>query len=144
LRAFNADSPIHIRTADGRELLHIIESARPHKKIVLVSLKGISAVDSAERFIGSELFLEKESLPELEEGTYYWDDIIGLSVYTKENRFIGIVTSVISTGSNDVYAVKCPDENKDKEVLIPAIESVVLKIDLQNKKMSVELPEGLE
>jgi len=83
-------------------------------------------------------------LPELEEDTHYWFDIIGLSVFLKDNTFIGNVTSVIPTGSNDVYVVKDPDKNKTQEILIPAIESVVLEIDLKNGRMSVDLPEGLE
>jgi len=143
LRAFDAGLPIYIRTAAGQEQVHVIESAKPHKKVVLLSLKGVSTINGAESFVGADLFMEKERLPELEEDTYYWFDIIGLSVFLKDNTFIGNVTSVIPTGSNDVYVVKDPDKNKTQEILIPAIESVVLDIDLKNGRMSVDLPEGL-
>ncbi|MBW1641609.1 MAG: 16S rRNA processing protein RimM [Deltaproteobacteria bacterium] len=143
LRVFDTGHSIYIWTAAGQEQVHVIESAKPHKKVVLLSLKGISTISSAESLLGSDLFMEKENLPELEEGAYYWFDIIGLSVFLKDNTFIGNVTSVIPTGSNDVYVVKNPDKNNNKEILVPAIESVVLEIDLKNERMSVDLPEGL-
>ena len=143
LRVFAAGHSIFIRTAGGQEQVHIIESAKAHKKVVLLSLAGVLTISSAESFVGSELFMEKESLPDLEEGAYYWFEIIGLSVFSKNNKFIGNVTSVIPTGSNDVYVVKDPDKNPGNEILIPAIEAVVLELDLKKKRMSVDLPEGL-
>jgi 16S rRNA processing protein RimM len=54
-------------------------------------------------------------------------------------EFLGRIESIIETGSNDVYVVK----SNEKEVLIPALESVVLEIDLEHKRMQVDLPEGL-
>jgi len=143
LHAFRAGQPIHLKAPTGQEQTHIISSAKPHKKVIRVSLKEIATIDSAENLVGSELFIEKENLPELEEDTYYWFEIIGLSVFLKDNTFIGNVTSVIPTGSNDVYVVKDPDRKREKEILIPAIASVVLEIDLKNERMSVDLPEGL-
>ena len=69
----------------------------------------------------------------------YIKDIIGLSVYEGE-KFIGEITDWIETGSNNVYVIKRP---KGKDVLIPAIDSVVLNIDIENKRMSVNMMEGL-
>jgi 16S rRNA processing protein RimM len=65
--------------------------------------------------------------------------ITGIEVVTTTGEFLGWIESIIETGSNDVYVVK---SNK-KEVLIPALESVVLNIDLAYKRMRVDLPEGL-
>ncbi len=89
--------------------------------------------------IGGELFIPQSELPELDEDTYYWFDLIGIEVYTKTEEFLGRIESIIETGSNDVYVVK----KHKKEVLIPALESVVLEIDLEHKRMQVDLPEGL-
>jgi len=99
--------------------------------------------EQAELLAGAELLIEKEDLPELEHGTWYWTDIIGLDVFAVDDTYIGRVTSIIQTGSNDVYVVKNPDGNNDKEILIPAIESVVAAIDLAKGRMTVDLPEGL-
>ncbi len=143
LQVFGPGDSLLVRTAAGQEKTYIVESARAHKKGMLLSLKGVSTVSSAQSFVGSDLFMKKESLPDLNEGTYYWFEIIGLSVFTKDNIFVGNVTSVIPTGSNDVYVVNDPDKLNDEEILIPAIEPVVLTIDIKKKRMIVDLPEGL-
>ena len=78
-------------------------------------------------------------MPPLPEGVYYLKDIIGLSVYEGE-KFIGEVTDWIETGANNVYIIKRP---KGKDLLIPAIDSVINEVDIENKKMSVTLLEGL-
>lgn len=120
-----------------------VKWAKPHGKSILLSFKGIEDRITAETLIGAELFIERIALPELEEGVYYWVDIIGLSVYTTDNQYIGRVESIMATGSNDVYVVKDPNKKDDNETLIPAIESVVLEIDFENKRIRVNLPEGL-
>ena len=89
--------------------------------------------------IGAELFIPQTELPELDEDTYYWFELIGIEVYTTQGDYLGRITSIFPTGSNDVYVVK---DNK-QEMLIPALESVVLDIDLDLKRMRVDLPEGL-
>lgn len=117
--------------------------AKPHGKSILLSIKGIENRSTAETLVGAELFIERIALPELEEGLYYWIDIIGLSVFTTDNEYIGRVESIMATGSNDVYIVKDPTKDDGSEILIPAIDTVVLEIDFKNKTMRVELPEGL-
>jgi 16S rRNA processing protein RimM len=119
-----------------------VRQAKPHKRNVLLSLRGIENCDDAKALVGSEIFIRKKELPELDDGTYYWFEIIGLEVLTIDNRYLGCVESIIETGSNDVYVVK--DPGKGSEILIPALETVVDKIDLDAKTMWVDLPEGLE
>ena len=104
-----------------------------------MSLKGVSTRGQAQTLVDSELFIEKAQLPDLEEGTYYWFDLIGVDVFTVDEKYLGRLESIIRTGSNDVYIVK----HNDNEILIPALESVVHEIDLKNNRMQVELPEGL-
>ncbi len=116
-----------------------IKWSAPHSRFVLVLFDGIDSRSQAHSLKGYELFIEKTNLPELEEKTYYWDDIIGLDVYATDGGFLGKIESIIRTGSNDVYVVK----NKEKEVLIPALESVVLNVDFDRKTMKVIIPEGL-
>jgi 16S rRNA processing protein RimM len=120
-----------------------IKWAKPHGKSILLSFKGVEDRNTAETLIGAELFIERTALPELEEGVYYWTDIIGLSVFTADNQYIGRVESIMPTGSNDVYIVKNKTNDDTTEILIPAIESVVLEIDFEKKTMRVKLPEGL-
>jgi len=141
LFAFESDSLILLKNPEGLEKIYEIKWVKPHGRGFLLSLKGISCREEAKALIGSELFIKKEKLPELEDGTYYWFDIIGLAVYTIEDKYLGRVESIIPTGSNDVYVVK--DKAGNSEVLIPALESVVKKIDFKLKIIQVDLPEGL-
>ncbi len=140
---FEPDSLIRIRNARGRQKTFKIEWTRSHKRTVLLALKGIENRNQAEALVESEIFIKKSCLPELEDEAYYWFDIIGLSVFTMDGKYIGKVESIFPTGSNDIYIVKNSTKAADSEMLIPALESVVLSIDLKNKKMHVDLPESL-
>jgi 16S rRNA processing protein RimM len=140
---FKPDSLILAVHAGKIEKHFAIKWAKPHGKSILLSFKGIEDREKAKTLIGAKLFIERAALPELEEGVYYWVDIIGLSVFTTDNQYIGHVESVMPTGSNDVYIVKNNTKEDSTEVMIPAIESVVLEIDFENKTMRVALPEGL-
>lgn len=113
--------------------------ARKHKGFFLVELEGFPTRNDAEGLVGLELSVERDELPELPEDEFYYYDLIGMDVYTEDGGLLGTVRGIIHTGSNDVFEVK-----GDKgEVLIPAIEEVVLEMDIENKKMTVRLMEGL-
>jgi 16S rRNA processing protein RimM len=79
-------------------------------------------------------------LPELEPGTYYWADLIGMDVYGGDGVRIGRLESIFRTGSNDVYVVT----DAGRELLVPVIASVVTAVDLPARRIDVNLPEGLE
>lgn len=143
LSVFEPGSSILIINAKGTETRYKINWVKPHNRFILLSLHGIEDRNSAESLIGSEFFIEQSKLPELEDGSYYWFDIIGLSVFTNDDQYLGLVESIIPTGSNDVFVVKGPRKDHSGETLIPALESVVLEIDLKRKIMRVNLPEGL-
>lgn len=139
LSVFKPDNSILVRDVKGREKTYTVKWVKPHGRVILLFLKEVTGCSLAEMLIGSKIFIEKAKFPKPEDGTYYWFDIIGLSVFTIDKRYIGRVESIIQTGSNDVYVVK----DVDKETLIPALDSVVLAIDLKQKTMRVDLPEGL-
>mgnify|MGYP001823887103 FL=1 len=143
LSVFNPGSSILVVCAGKIEKNYTIKWVKPHGRRILLSLEGIGSRDAAETLIGSKLLVERSTFPELEEGSYYWCDIIGLTVFTTDEQYIGRVESIISTGSNDVFVVKDLDKGDDDETLIPALESVVLEIDFEHKTMRVALPEGL-
>ena len=141
--SFSVFAPGHtviVRNSKGASRVMEIVDARPQGRKQLLLLKGISDRNLAETLPGSDLLVEKSCLPDLEPDTYYWSDISGMSVISVDGCHIGTVTSLIETGSNDVYVVQTPDAG---EILIPAIASVVLEIDLNRKIMRVDLPEGL-
>ncbi len=75
----------------------------------------------------------------LEEGEYYEHQVVGLAVVEQDGTPLGKVREILSTGANDVYIVVGPEG----ELLLPAIEPVILEIDLQAGRMVVEVLEGL-
>jgi len=143
LSVFEPGGPILVVHEKGAETTYTINWVKPHNRVILLSLKGITDRDLAGTLKGSKLYIKKAKLPELENGSYYWFDLIGISVFTTDNEYIGSIESIIPTGSNDVYVVKHPDKEHDNEILIPALASVVLEIDVNQKIMRVDLPEGL-
>lgn len=118
-----------------------VKSVSRHNKGLLVYLEGIATRDEAEELAGRLVRVERDCLPGLEKGEYYWFEIIGLEVFTKDGGRLGIVTEIIETGANDVYVVS--DEETKAEILVPALEWVIAAVDLDNKRMVVDLPEGL-
>lgn len=140
LDAFAAGRTLLAVGLSGDETVYEINWARPQGRIALLSLKGVARRSQAEALTGCELFVEKASLPALEEGAYYWDDLIGMEVFSIDGAFLGRIDSIFRTGCNDVYVVK----QKDRELLLPALKSVVASVDLKARRMEVEVPEGLE
>ena len=116
-----------------------IEYAKQHKNFVLLKFKGIDDINDAEKYKNYYILVERENAIKLPEGSYFIGDIIGLDVYETNDNYLGKLTDIITTGSNDVYVVK----NGDSEVLIPALKTVVKKMGIDDGKMVVELPEGL-
>ena len=116
---------------------------RSQKNGVRLAIKDVATRDQAESLVGCELWIPRSSLPSLDEDTHYWVDLIGLTVFTADGEYLGRISDIIATGANDVYVVTTPEGYPVKEILLPAIASVVLEVDQQDQKMIVELPEGL-
>lgn len=116
-----------------------MDSVKLQKNLFLVKFIELTTVEDAELLKGKIIYANEDEMPPLPEGVYYLKDIVGLSVYEGE-KFIGEITDWIETGANNVYIIKRP---KGKDLLIPAIDSVINEVDIENKKMSVTLLEGL-
>jgi 16S rRNA processing protein RimM len=140
LQIFKAGASIAVSIAGVSEDVYEIDWIKPHSHGALLALKNVNNRDRAESLVGAYLIIAKAALPALEAGVYYWYDLIGLKVFTTDGRHLGKVESIIETGANDVYVVK----DDAREILIPALESVVHTIDLDAKIMRVELPDGLD
>jgi len=140
LAVFAAGRTVVVQSEAGGETVYEIAWSRAQGRSTLLGLKGVANRSQAEALIGCDLFLDKTTLPKLEEGIYYWADLIGLEVHSIAGDCLGRIASIIQTGSNDVYVVKL----KDRELLLPALRSVVQSVDLAARRMVVAVPEGLE
>lgn len=120
--------------------LHIT-GVKYQKNNIIVKFKELDRIEDAEPLKNSVLLAPREALGELPEGVYYIADLIGLSVYNEENELLGKVSDVFSTGANDVYAVS--REGK-KDLLLPVIDDVIIKVDLEQKRVTAHIMEGLD
>lgn len=118
-----------------------IEEIKYSKNTVMLKLKGIDDMNVAEIYKNCYIKIDRKDAVELPEDTYFIVDLIGITVYTDENRLLGTIVDVFPTGSNDVYVVK---DDLGKQILLPAIGDVIKDVDIQNKKMIVHLIPGLE
>lgn len=116
-----------------------VEGVRLHKKAALFRLAGCDSRTAAEALRGALVQIAREDAVPLEEDEYYEHQIVGMTVVAEDGTLLGKVTEIISTGANDVYVVVGPGG----ELLLPAIESVILEIDLHADQMVVHVMEGL-
>lgn len=141
-------SPEYLGALDGVKRVYLndspqptrIQSYRPHQNALLLKLEGVNTRNDAEALRGIRVSIRARELPKLDEGEYYSHELIGLHIVDEAGQDIGELTEVLATGSNDVYVVKT---NAGKELLLPAIQSVIRKIDLQARIINVVIPQGL-
>ncbi len=140
LAVFESGRTLVARSEAGNETAYEVAWVRAHGRAALLGLKGVANRSQAEALIGCDVFLDKTTLPKLEDGVYYWDDLIGIEVVSVDGASLGRIESILQTGSNDVYVIK----QGNRELLLPALRSVVKSVDLTARRMEVEVPEGLE
>lgn len=124
----------------GERTLYHVERCSAASKGLLIKFKGVDDRSEAEKLKNGYLLIEASKLPELEEGRHYLFDLIGVNVYTTSGELLGEITDVQKYPANDIYIV----EGEKGKLLLPAIRDVVKNIDVQNKRMEVELLSGLE
>jgi len=117
----------------------IISDVWYRKGMVYLKLKNIDDMETAESFKDTYISILEDQLRELPEDSYYLFDLEGMDVYSTDGDYIGKISEIYQTGANDVYEVK----NADKSRLIPAIKDVVKSVNVQDKKMIINVIEGL-
>jgi len=128
-----------LKGPDGRMDTLEVAASIVHGKKLIVSFKGYDNINQVLHLVGREIYTNREQMPELSEGEFYWSDLLGLTVVTEGGETLGVVADIIVTGSNDVYVVK----DGKREYLIPALADVVLDINLDEGIMTVTPLEGL-
>ncbi len=117
-----------------------VERAYPHKNIVVMKLEGINKIEQAQPLIGKLLYLNRDDA-ELEEGLYFIQDIIGLTVRDADSGEVyGKITDVYQNGASDVYSIRKDD---GRELMFPCIDEVVISTDLDAGEMLIRPLPGL-
>ncbi len=110
------------------------------KQFVILKFKNVDSMEEAEKLKGLYMKIDRANAVKLPKDSFFISDILGMSVYDENNMLLGKLDDVIQTGSNDVYIVK---SGEGKEILIPALKSVVKEVLIDEGKISVVLPKGL-
>ena len=119
---------------------YTVESVRYQKDVVLMKLKGVDDIEEAEKLKGHYIKIPRDSAKKINEDEYFIADLLGCEVYQDET-LLGVLDDVFTAGGSDVYVVK---RKGKQDLLLPAISSVVKKVDVVNQKVFVEVPRGLE
>ena len=123
---------------EGKTALSV--TCRPHKNIALLTVKGISTIEEADKFRGKILYIDRADV-KLDEGEHFVQDIIGLEVTDADSGAVyGTVKDVLKTGSNDVYEMKAAD---GKLYYIPVIPDILDRFDFDENKVYIHPMKGL-
>jgi 16S rRNA processing protein RimM len=117
-----------------------IRSRRPSHTTLLLAFEGFKDPESAGELRNQLVYVRADDRPPLPEGEYYHHQLLGLQVVSDEGRELGKLTQILDTGANDVYVVR---STSGAEILLPALASVIMDIDLEAGKMLVHLLPGL-
>ena len=134
----------------GKEYLPLtIAGVRFFKNQVILQFKEFQDINEVERYRGRDLLIERDQAVPLAENENFIVDLIDLEVFDDTEKRLGVLTDVLQTGANDVYVqtgandVYVVETDEGKEILLPAIPSCILEVDLAHGRMIVHVPEGL-
>ena len=117
-----------------------IASHRKVKNFDIIKFKGMYHINDIEKYRDFSLKVAEEDLSDLEDGEFYYHEIIGLEVY-ENDVLLGTIKEILQPGANDVWVVK---RKGKRDLLLPYIPPVVLGIDIEQGRVDVEIPEGLD
>lgn len=120
------------KVGNGYKLLKI-ESIKVGSSEIIVKFDGINDRNAAELMRAEQIYIDKSHAINLPKGRYFISDLIGLSVYTDSDEFLGELIDVLQPGANDVYVVK----NDKFRLLMPALKTLILDVSIKEKRMIV-------
>ena len=127
-------------TMPAKLVAHAVQRVQPQAgKKVLLTFQGIERIEDAEPLRGSKLYLPLSELPKLDDDQFYFHDVIGFTVVDETLGELGIVENFYELPQQDVLAMRY----QGQEVLIPVVDELVSHADLEERKIFVDLPEGL-
>ena len=123
----------NLKKGDAWQTTRVVEGKR-HGKSVIARLDGFDDRDAAAELVGRDIAIERDALPNPEDGRYYWSDLEGLQVVHRDGTTLGRVAYLLETGANDVLVT-----DGDKERLIPFVAGkVILDVDFAAGVITVD------
>jgi len=107
--------------------------ARSHGAHLIAQIEGLVSPEVARGMKGTAVCVARRDLPEPEQGSYYFSDLVGLEVFNGQGSLLGVVRGLSSHGAQDVMEV-----SGDRVRLLPWVDAVVKRVDLAAKRIEVE------
>ena len=120
--------------------LMVVDGIREHQKGVIIKFNGINTPEEAGQLRNTWVYIKASDAPPLPKGQIYQHELFGFQVVDDNDNPLGELVEIIETGANNVYVVR---DASGKEILLPAISSVILELDADRRLMRVHLLEGL-
>lgn len=117
-----------------------IGTVREHGNGLLVKIRGYDSPEDIGRFRNQWVYVKAKEVPPLPEGQFYKHELVDLDVFEDNGNPLGKLVEILETGANDVYIVR---DEAGREILLPAIPSVILNLDMEARRITVHLIEGL-
>jgi len=124
----------------NEDLVLTPQSVKFFKNMVIIKFKEFDNINEVEKFRDCGLYVTRENAVKLKKDEYFIADLIDITVVDEDNKEIGTLVDVMSTGANDVYVINLED---GRELLLPAIKECVLDVDMDNRVMKIHILEGL-
>jgi len=145
LSVFESDEDYLLYNKDKkRHLIAGMETIKKAGKNLIIKFDGFKSIEDANRISGFEIYVDLSRLPEIDEDQYYFYQLLDCLVVDENEKTVGRVLDIIETGSADVLSIfpedADPDEDKNKEIMIPIIDQFILKINKEKKIIKVKLP----
>jgi 16S rRNA processing protein RimM len=141
----HTDFPERLRS--GRQLFvgeeykpMTLAGARPHAKGMLVKFQGVETPEDAGQMRNQWVYVRASDVPSLPAGRLYQHELFGFQVVDENENPLGELVEILETGANDVYVVR---DESGRELLLPAIPTVILETDASRRVMRVHVLEGL-
>ncbi len=130
---------VFIRRSEEPAVRFRIKNLQAAGKTLLLEMEGIEDVDAATRLVGCRILISPDKLEKLPDDEYYWHELLGLQVITEAAQNLGTIAAIMPGKNHDVYICA----GREREILLPAVGEVILKVDVPAGVMVVRLLKGL-
>jgi 16S rRNA processing protein RimM len=136
---FDALEDVWLEFADGRLQHMSLEDKWGHKGRIVLKFLGVDSISSAEGCVGSWVVVPVDQAVQLPDGTYFDHNLVGCLVQDTQGRRLGKVSEILHIAGNDQLVV----QGDSQEYLIPAVDTICIKISIKEKQIVIDPPQGL-
>lgn len=124
----------------GELIPYFLEELQIRGKKSIAKLEDIETIEEVEYLINCDLYLPLDTLPDLPNNGFYYHEVVGFQVYDQSSKAeVGKIKAIFEGAGQDLIAI----EVDEKEILIPIADEIIHKVDKANKRIELNIPDGL-